>query len=132
MRRWSRRDFLELALAEVLSLPLLAASGCGSDRGASVVRGSFPGDRLWAAETIGRTALRAQGEVSARRFAAATLERIDAARNDVQAVAALAEASRADLRAGRVVDVDGWTLSRTEVELCALAIGLGASAPPLD
>ena len=124
MRRWNRRAFLELALAEVASLPLLGLMGCGSDGGESAVRGYFPGDRLAAAATIGRIALRGDGEVVALGSAAATLELIDAAPGDTQAVAALRDAIEADLRAGRTIDVDGWTLSRTEVELCMLALRL--------
>jgi hypothetical protein len=54
--------------------------------------------------------------------AAGTLALIDAARTQTANTTALVAAVRRDFQEGRVVDLQGWVLSRTELELCALTL----------
>ena len=52
----------------------------------------------------------------------ATTAIIDSALNQREAVDTLVTAVRRDFREGRSVQVEGWVLSRTEAELCALTL----------
>lgn len=125
----SRRELLELAIAELVVLPAWAGLGCGP--GGPTASGTREGvghyfgtDRLARAAVVGRAALPADSSAereSAVEFAGAALRLLEAATGPAEAVEALRQALRADLREGRIVDVEGWTLGRTEVELCVLA-----------
>jgi cytochrome c-type biogenesis protein CcmH/NrfG len=53
---------------------------------------------------------------------AGTLALIDGARTQTAIIAALVAAVRLDFQEGRLVELYGWVLSRTEVELCALTL----------
>jgi hypothetical protein len=50
------------------------------------------------------------------------LQILAAAGSQETALTQLASAVRSDFRLGRVVQLEGWVLSRTEVELCALML----------
>jgi hypothetical protein len=54
--------------------------------------------------------------------AAATLRTISATADENAAIAALTEAVQRDFRDQRTVELGGWVLSRTEVELCVLTL----------
>jgi hypothetical protein len=82
----------------------------------------------------GAEGARAIGEAYARQINIdATKESIVTAAQDVlqliggssgpdAAITALVSAVRRDFQEGRTVQVDGWVLSRTEVELCLLTL----------
>lgn len=59
---------------------------------------------------------------SIRAAASSSLGVIAAARTRQTAQTALARAVRSDFREGRTIELHGWVLSRTEAELCALAL----------
>ena len=54
-----------------------------------------------------------------------TLELIERARDQPGAIRALVRAVQRDFEQGRVVQVHGWFLSKTEAELCALSLLTG-------
>jgi hypothetical protein len=51
-----------------------------------------------------------------------TIEVIDRSRDEPGAIRAIVRAVRRDFEEGRSVQVEGWILSRTEAELCALTL----------
>lgn len=59
---------------------------------------------------------------SIRAATAGTLDLISAAKTRQAALTALVRAVRTDFREGRIIELHGWVLSRTEAELCALAL----------
>src|SRR5687767_4161957 len=79
-----------------------------------------------AARAIGEAYLR-QLEVAATRASilantAGALQILTAARSQKAALTDLAGAVRRDFQDGRILLLEGWVLSRTEVELCALTL----------
>src|ERR687897_3117174 len=121
-----RRDFLCQALAVCGSA--LVAPGLAHGRQATAsdraVRSStaYLGDRADAVRAIGEAYLRQLGRDANREsiLAAArgTLESIDRARDERSAIQTLVRAVREDFERGRVVQLEGWILSRTEAEIC--------------
>jgi hypothetical protein len=72
---------------------------------------------------VGEAYVRALGVKNATDVpVAATLQLIARAQEDAAAIAALVSAVRSDFREGRVVDVEGWIISRTEGELCVIVL----------
>lgn len=132
-----RRDFLWQALA-VCGSPWLApeSSSAGSqetpsDRAPRAIAGYF-GDRADAVRAIAEAYLRQLGHEATHEsiLAAArgALETIGRARDERNAIRALARAVREDFERGRSVQVEGWILSRTEAEICTLTL-LAHSTP---
>lgn len=126
-----RRDFLCQALAAcgsalVAPAPLVDGhQATASDRAMRSSAGYF-GDRADAVRAIGEAYLRQLGRDPNREsiLAAArgTLESIDRARDERSAIQTLVRAVREDFERGRTVQLDGWILSRTEAEICALTL----------
>ncbi len=61
-------------------------------------------------------------EQAVRAAASSTVAVIEAAPSDSDAVTALVQRVRDDFGADVTFDLDGWVLSRTELELCALCL----------
>lgn len=132
--RWPRRGFLKSVGASVASL---SAVGCGEDGEAPLgppppeageyrdaIERYFEGDdELENAAVIGEYTVRAKGYDTSRAFDSTrrTRDLIDAEASSSDAVASLEERLHDDFVDARIVSVDGWTLSRTEVDLCVLA-----------
>jgi hypothetical protein len=129
MPRLPRREFLLRALS-ACSAPVLAPARSGRltqgtkpVRNAGVATRYFGPSGVAAARALGAAYVRAVGLNSPADVpVASTLELIARAQGDSAAIAALARAVRSDFREGRVVDVDGWIISRTEGELCAIVV----------
>jgi hypothetical protein len=79
-----------------------------------------------AARAIGESYLRQLGLQPERRaileHTRSTMEIIASARTQQAAMTALVGAVRRDFQESRVVQLEGWLVSRTEVELCALTL----------
>jgi hypothetical protein len=126
-----RRDFLWQALAvcgSTLLPPASAAQGgqaTASDRALQTSTGYFA-DRAGAVRAVGEAYLRQLGRAPDREsiLAAArgALESIDRARDEPTALQRLARAVREDFERRRIVQLEGWILSRTEAEICALTL----------
>jgi hypothetical protein len=126
-----RRDFLCQALAvcgSALVAPGSLAQGrqvTASDRAVRWSAGYF-GDRADAVRAIGEAYLRQLGRDPSRdsilAAARSTLESIDRARDERSAIQTLVRAVREDFERGRAVQLEGWILSRTEAEICALTL----------
>ena len=129
-----RREFLLQAVA-ACGAPLFArfahAQAAATpqppiDRGAQVAAGYLGAGAGDAARTIGEAYLRQLGiENTPAAIAAATsdtLRLIAGAAGESAAVAALVQAVRRDFREVRTVELEGWVLSRTEVDLCLLVL----------
>jgi hypothetical protein len=138
-----RREFLLRALGACL-LPLAAPPGeaveasltlqdaaRGATRGARLGLSYLGESSLSAAQTIGRAGLRALGVAESSdaiaTATARTLALIDAAPDERAALDSLVAAVRRDFVEGRSIEVEGWVLSPTEVDLCMLAL----VAPPV-
>lgn len=84
------------------------------------------GYRLEAARAAGMAYLKQMGrDTSQASVMAATRDTaavIDGALDQREAVDTLVSAVRQDFREGRSIQVEGWVLSRTEAELCALTL----------
>jgi hypothetical protein len=108
--------------------PASLAEGNQATASARAVRASagYFGDRADAVRAIGEAYLRQLGRDSNREsiLAAArgALESIDRARDERSAIQALVRAVREDFERGRVVQLEGWILSRTEAETCVLTL----------
>jgi hypothetical protein len=139
--RIPRREFLLRALAAsgtpIVLGPVASAGAAGlqdavpavddpvSDGPRRALR--YVGEKnLEAAQAIGRARLRALGvgqtPAEIMSAAATMLERLRTAPNTRDAVEALVESVRQDFAEGRTIDVEGWILSPTEVEVCILTL----------
>ncbi len=126
-----RREFLWQALAACAAgalVPVRLASAVQSgpvDRAATIGAGYF-GDRADAVRAIGEAYLRQLGRDTTRdslvASARGTLQLIDRSRDQPGAIRALVDAVRDDFEHGRSVQLEGWILSRTEAEICALTL----------
>ncbi len=127
-----RREFLLRALAACGTAayasagpPGAEAAGAPPGAARSTSAGYF-GDQVDAVRVIAEAYLRQlgleTGEASIRSAARATLELIDRARDQPRAIRALERAVREDFEKGRTIQVEGWILSRTEADLCALSL----------
>ena len=125
-----RRDFLCQALAVcgsalVAQGPAHGGQATASDRAVRSSAGYF-GDRADAVRAIGEAYLRQLGRDPNREsilaVARGTLESINRARDERSAIQTLVRAVREDFERGRAVQLEGWILSRTEAEICALTL----------
>jgi hypothetical protein len=126
-----RREFLWQALAacgSTLVAPASPAQGgqaTPSDRAMRTSTAYFA-DRADAVRAIGEAFLRQLGRASDSEailgVARGTLESIRRARDERSAIRALERAVREDFERGRAVQLEGWILSRTEAEICALTL----------
>lgn len=126
-----RREFLWQALAAcgagVLGpVPSLHGAQSGLAGRAATTSAGYFGDQVTAVRAIGEAYLRQLGRdttpEAVRVAARDALRAIDRARDEAGAIRALERAVREDFDRGRSVQVDGWVLSRTEAELCALTL----------
>jgi hypothetical protein len=134
MRGYPRREFVLRALAAcgtsffvptTVDAGWQAGAGVGQDAQAAQAAEYF-GGRTDAARTVGSAYLRQLGLeptpaaiLQAARGATRTIER---ASSQEKAIAALVRDVQRDFREERSVQVEGWILSRTEVELCLLTL----------
>lgn len=123
-----RREFLWQALTAcgaATYAPALGAQSDRSDRAAATGAGYF-GDRADAARAIGDAYLRRLGRSPARESVLAsargTIDVIGRSRDEPGAIRALVRAVRQDFERGRTVQLEGWIVSTTEAELCALML----------
>ena len=129
-----RRVFVARALvacgaAIVAPVALRARDGIGqtepSARAARVAVAYFAG-RTDTARTVGATYLRQLGAATSQNevlnATRDTRTLIDRAAGQGEAIAALENAIADDYRRGRSVQGDGWVLSQTEAEVCALTL----------
>jgi hypothetical protein len=126
-----RREFLWQALsacAAGMLVPARAASAAPPaqlDRAATMSAG-YLGDQADAVRVIGEAYLRQLGRDTTRESIVAAargaLDTIDRSRDQPGAIRALVRAVRDDFERGRSVQLEGWILSRTEAEICALTL----------
>jgi hypothetical protein len=128
MNSYPRREFLLRALAACgtpLLMPLASVEGHQKPQAGAAAAGYF-GVRVDAARTIGEAYVHQLGlDTSAgsiRKASMSALEIIERASTSDDAIAALEVAVRRDFQAGRSVQLEGWIISRTEAELCALTL----------
>lgn len=133
----ARREFLMRALT-ACSAPFLVQSvqaqgrqtrptpGAKPQRGAQVAARYLGAGGRDSVEAIGEAYLKQLGidrtEEAILAAAAGTLQLIARSPTETAAVTALVRAVRRDFREQRSVQLDGWILARTEVELCILAL----------
>lgn len=135
MKAHPRREFLLRVLA-ACGTPLFASSASVSaaqtqqpgpqlDRNSQAAESYF-GAGAGAARAVGEAYLR-QLDLQPERDAILELTRsvldiIASARTQQDAVTALVGAVGRDFQEGRVLQLEGWIVSRTEVELCVLTL----------
>jgi hypothetical protein len=92
----------------------------------SVAAANYFGAGVEAARAIGEAYLRKLDVEPTRasiiEHTAGVLQVLAAARSPKTALTELTSAVRSDFRLGRVVQLEGWVLSQTEVELCTLTL----------
>ncbi|MGH9158417.1 MAG: hypothetical protein ACRD2X_00305 [Vicinamibacteraceae bacterium] len=133
--RVKRRTFLQAALAQLPWIPLVAQLGCRkrspTAKPDAVVATYFSGAELAAVHQIGErflhTAAPGASLADAYELLAPTVELIERSASDEEALAVLQEAVHADFVNGTVVSMEGWTLSRTELHVCALSLPVFAA-----
>jgi len=135
MKAHPRRDFLLRVLAACGTPFVAPAISAGADQqpinepstDVSVrAATSYFGASADAARAIGHTYLRYlqvdPTRASILEHAAGALQLLATARSQKAALTELVSAVRRDFREGRVLQLEGWVLSQTEVELCALTL----------
>ena len=128
MNSYPRREFLLRALAACgtpFLMPVASVEGHQKPQAGAAAAGYF-GVRVDAARTIGEAYVRQLGldtsAESIRKASLSALEIIERASTSQNAITALDAAVRRDFRQGRSVQLEGWIVSRTEAELCALTL----------
>jgi hypothetical protein len=137
MKAHPRREFL-LRVLTACGTPLVASvASMGANREPQIqpqprrdmnsrAAVSYFGAGADAARAIGEAYLRRleiePTRASILEHTGGALQILAAARSQKAALTALASAVRLDFREGRVLQLEGWVLSRTEVELCALML----------
>jgi len=126
-----RREFLWQALSACAAGVLVPAQSAWAvqsgpiDRAATMGSGYF-GDQGDVVRAVGEAYLRQLGRDTTRESVVAAargaLEAIDRSRDQPGAIRALVRAVRDDFERGRSVQLEGWILSRTEAEICALTL----------
>ena len=123
-----RREFLLRALAACgtpFLMPLASVEGLQKPQASTAAAGYF-GGRTDAVRAIGEAYARQLGldtsAESIRKASLGALEVIGRASSQQNAIRALGLAVRRDFQQGRSVQLEGWILSRTEAELCALTL----------
>jgi hypothetical protein len=126
-----RRQFLWRALAACATAglgPARLADGAQSNLPGRVpsTSAAYFGDQAAAVRAFGESYLRLlgrdSGNESVRAASRGTLQLIDRSRDQPGAIRALVRAVQRDFEQGRVVQVQGWVLSQTEAELCAISL----------
>jgi hypothetical protein len=134
MKAFPRRDFLLCVLA-ACGTPLVVPGSASAYQAPQTGPGQDPHARAAAeyfgagvesARTIGEAYLR---QINVQPTRASILEHtggavriLAAARDQQAALTELIGAVRRDFQDGRVVHLEGWIVSRTEAELCALTL----------
>lgn len=127
----SRRHVLTAAIGATAAwLGLRRVSGAGMQTGSQSAYGTLAAlcAELRCPQRLGEACLRALpvAEASAQQLAQVILAEIRGLGGDCGSVAALRDLARAhsqrDFGQGRMVNVDGWMLSRTEARLYALGM----------
>ena len=128
MNSYPRREFLLRALAACgtpFLMPLTSVEGSQKPQAGTAAAGYF-GGRTDAARAIGDAYIRQLGldtsAESIRKASLGALEVIERASSQQTAISALGLAVRRDFQQGRSVQLEGWIVSRTEAELCALTL----------
>jgi len=128
MNSYPRREFLLRALAACgtpFLMPLASVEGLQKPQAGTAAAGYF-GGRTDAARVIGEAYVRQLGldtsAESIRKASLGALEVIERASSQQNAIRALSLAVRRDFQQGRSVQLEGWIVSRTEAELCALTL----------
>jgi hypothetical protein len=97
-----------------------------SKRGAQVAASYFGVGDADALKAIGTAYLKHVGVEAAEpailATAAETLQLIGRSATEAAAITALTQTVRRDFREQRTVQIEGWIISRTEAQLCALAL----------
>ena len=130
-----RREFLLRALvvcgAPLLARPVFGQTGRrpalgGADRAADAAAGYLGAGSLAAARAIAEAYLTqmsiARTDEAITEAARATLETLSSGPRGNAAIAALVEGVRRDFAADRIIQLEGWIFSRTEVEICLLTL----------
>jgi hypothetical protein len=128
MNRYPRREFLLRALAACGTpylMPSAAVEGVQKPQAGTAAADYF-GGRTDALRAIGEAYVRQLGldtsAESIRKASLGALEVIERASSQQNAIKALGLAVRRDFQQGRSVQLEGWIVSRTEAELCALTL----------
>ena len=132
MTRWPRRDFLLSVLgacgtARIFDAPALRAQALERQlpARAGTVAARYLGNAA-SARVVGEAFMaHLKLDVTTeniREAARDALEAIQAARTPDAALKVLQQAVRRDFREGRVIHLQGWVVSRTELEVCALTL----------
>jgi hypothetical protein len=128
MKSYPRREFLLRALAACgtpFLMPLASVEGNQKPQ-AGTAAASYFGVRVDAARMIGEAYVRQMrldtSAESVRKASMSALKIIERASTGPDAITALEAAVRRDFREGRSVQLEGWIISRTEAELCALTL----------
>lgn len=130
--RVKRRAFLQAAVSQLAWIPAMAHLGCGKGsttaKPGAVTTAYFSGADLAAVRHIGERFLELaapKGSLAeAYELLGPTVELIERYESDEEALAALRATVQADFVNGTVVMMDGWTLSRTELHICALCLAV--------
>jgi hypothetical protein len=126
-----RREFLFRALAACATsglVPARLAAAAHSDQPGRVpsTSAAYFGDQAAEVRAFGEAYLqmlgRDSGVESVRAASRGALELIDKSRDQAGAIRALVRAVQRDFEQGRVVQVEGWFLSKTEAELCTISL----------
>lgn len=128
MNSYPRREFVLRALAACgtpFVMPLASVEGYQKPH-AGTAAASYFGVRVDAARTIGEAYVRQLGldtsAESIRKASLGALEIIERASTSHNAITALEAAVRRDFQQGKSLQLEGWIISRTEAELCALTL----------
>ena len=128
MNGYPRREFLLRALAACgtpFLMPLSSVESAQKPQAGTAAAGYF-GGHTDAARAIGDAYIRQLGldtsAESIRKASRGALEVIERASSQQTAISALGLAVRRDFQQGRSVQLEGWIVSRTEAELCALTL----------
>jgi hypothetical protein len=126
-----RREFLCRALAACATAglgPAWLADGAQSTQPGRMpsTSAAYFGDQAAVVRGFGEAYVTMLGHdsrlESVRAAARGTLELIERSRDQAGAIRALVRAVQRDFEQGRVVQVQGWILSKTEAELCTILL----------
>jgi hypothetical protein len=127
MNSYPRREFLLRALAACgtpLLMPVVSVDAQKPQAGAAAA--AYFSGQTEAARAIGEAYMRQLGldtsAPSVRKASRNALEIIEKASSQQKAIGTLELAVRRDFQKGLSVQLEGWIVSRTEAELCALTL----------
>jgi hypothetical protein len=128
MNSYPRREFLLRALAACgtpFLMPSAPVEALQKPQAGTAAAGYF-GGHTDAARAIGEAYVRHLGldtnAESIRKVSPGALKLIARASTQQDAISALGRAVRRDFQEGRSVQLEGWIVSHTEAELCALTL----------